>query len=106
MRRFTRLTNAFSQKIENHARAVALHFMFYNFYRLHQTLRITPAMAAGITERKWEVSDIVALIEEATPKPNHPKDLREANSQAVTSPDWGAMVTPAIKPTRSCSAYS
>jgi len=62
MRRFTRLTNAFSKKIENHCHAVALHFMQYNFCRIHQTLRITPAMAAGLTDRVWEVSDIVALL--------------------------------------------
>jgi IS1 family transposase len=63
MRRFTRLTNAFSKKVEQHANAVALHFMYYNFVRIHQTLRMTPAMAAGVTTKLWEVSDIVALIE-------------------------------------------
>jgi IS1 family transposase len=63
MRRFTRLTNAFSKKIENHAAAVALHMMHYNFVRIHQTLRVTPAMAAGVTDRVWEVSDLVALLE-------------------------------------------
>lgn len=63
MRRFTRLTNAFSKKVENHAHAVALHATFYNFVRIHQTLRVTPAMAAGVSDRLWEMSDIVALIE-------------------------------------------
>ncbi len=63
MRRFTRLTNAFSKKVENHAAAVALHFMHYNFCRVHQTLRITPAMAAGVTNRLWDVEDIVALLD-------------------------------------------
>ena len=63
MRRFTRLTNAFSKKVENHVHAVALHFMHYNFVRIHKTLRVTPAMAAGVTEHLWEMSDIVALIE-------------------------------------------
>lgn len=63
MRRFTRLTNAFSKKLENHAHAVALHFMNYNFCRIHQTLRVTPAMAAGVTDRLWEVADIVALVD-------------------------------------------
>ena len=63
MRRFTRLTNAFSKKIENHAAAVALRMMRYNFVRIHQTLRITPAMAAGVTNRVWEIADIVALLE-------------------------------------------
>ena len=63
MRRFTRLTNAFSKKVENHAHAVALHFMHYNFVRIHKTLRVTPAMAAGVTGRLWEMADIVDLIE-------------------------------------------
>ena len=69
MRRFTRLTNGFSKDAENHARSVALNFMYYNFVRIHQTLRVTPAMAAGVTDRLWELSDIVALIDEAAPKP-------------------------------------
>ena len=63
MRRFTRLTNAFSKKIENHALAVALHFMYYNFCRVHQSLRITPAMAAGISDHVWDVEEIVGLLE-------------------------------------------
>lgn len=63
MRRFTRLTNAFSKKVENHAHAVALHFMFYNFCRIHKTLRVTPAMAANVTDRLWSVSDIVQLLD-------------------------------------------
>lgn len=63
MRRFTRLTNAFSKKIENHSHAVALHAMYYNFVRQHQTLRVSPAMAAGVTDRLWEIEDIVAVIE-------------------------------------------
>jgi IS1 family transposase len=64
MRRFTRLTNAFSKKVENHAAAIALHTMYYNFVRIHQTLRVTPAMAAGVTGRLGEVSDIVAMLEQ------------------------------------------
>lgn len=63
MRRFTRLTNGFPKKVEAHANAVALHFMYYNFVHIHATLRVTPAMAAGVTDKLWEVSDIVALIE-------------------------------------------
>ena len=63
MRRFTRLTNAFSKKVENHVAAVALHTMFYNFVRVHQTLKITPAMAAGVTDRLWEISDLVQVLE-------------------------------------------
>jgi hypothetical protein len=61
MRRFTRLTNAFSKKIENHVAMVALHVMYYNFVRIHQTLRVTPAMAAGVTDRLWGIQDLVAL---------------------------------------------
>lgn len=71
MRRFTRLTNGFSKKLENHIAAVSLHFMYYNFVRIHQTLRITPAMAAGVTDRVWEVSDIVKLLEDKPEKPNY-----------------------------------
>lgn len=63
MRRFTRLTNAFSKKVENHGYAVALHMMYYNFVRVHSKLRMSPAMAAGVCERLWEVADIVALVE-------------------------------------------
>jgi hypothetical protein len=62
MRRFTRLTNAFSKKIEMHMAAVALHFMHYNFCQIHGTLRVTPAMAAGIETRAWEAHDLVSLI--------------------------------------------
>jgi IS1 family transposase len=62
-RRFTRLTNAFSKKIENHAHAVALHMMAYNFVRIHGSLRCTPAMAAGVSKRLWDIADIVAVIE-------------------------------------------
>ncbi len=65
MRRFTRLTNAFSEKVENHAHAVALFTTYYNFVRLNKTLRATPAMAAGVSERLWEVADIVAFVEAA-----------------------------------------
>ena len=65
MRRFTRLTDGFSKKVENHAYAVALHMMYYNFVRIHTKLRMSPAMAAGVSDRLWEVSDIVALIEKA-----------------------------------------
>ncbi len=64
MRRFTRLTNAFSKKVENHAYAIAIHFMYYNFVRIHTTLRVTPAMAAGVTDRLWELEDIVKLIDD------------------------------------------
>jgi IS1 family transposase len=62
-RRFTRLTNAFSKKVENHEHMLALVFCFYNFCRIHKTLRCTPAMQAGISTRVWEIADIVALID-------------------------------------------
>lgn len=63
MRRFTRLTNAHSKKIENHIYAISLHFMYYNFCRIHNTLRVTPAMEAKVTDRLWEINDIVKLTE-------------------------------------------
>lgn len=62
-RRFTRLTNAFSKKIDNHRAAVALHFMHYNFARIHQSLRVTPATECGVADRVWDVEDIVALLD-------------------------------------------
>ncbi len=62
-RRFTRLTNAFSKKVENHEAMLALFFCYYNFCRIHQTLRVTPAMAAGVSTRVWELADIVNLLQ-------------------------------------------
>ena len=61
MRRFTRLTNGFSKKVENHAHAVALHFMHYNFGRIHKTLRVTPAMEAGVSDHVWSLEEIASL---------------------------------------------
>ena len=63
MRRYTRLSNGFSRKLRNHTAAVALNYFAYNFVRIHRTLRTSPAMAVGITDRLWDVSDIVALLE-------------------------------------------
>ena len=63
MRRYTRLSNGFSRKVENHAAAVALHYFAYNFIKQHRTLRVSPAMAAGVADRLWEVSDLVDLWE-------------------------------------------
>ena len=62
IRRFTRLTNAFSKKLENHVASIAIHYMHYNFARIHQTLRVTPAMAAGVSNRLWSIEDIVGLL--------------------------------------------
>ena len=64
MRRFTRLTNGFSKKIENHVAMVALHVMHYNFVRIHQSLRVTPAMAAGVTEHLWGIAELINLLQE------------------------------------------
>ena len=63
MRRFTRLTNAFSKKVENHEAAIALHYMHYNFARIHQTLRCTPAMEAGVSNHVWDLEEVVRLID-------------------------------------------
>jgi len=63
MRRFTRLTNGFSKKVENHEHAVALHFMHYNFCRVHQTLRVTPAMEAGLSDHVWSLDEVIVLLE-------------------------------------------
>ncbi len=62
-RRFTRLTNGFSKKVENHAHSVALFALYYNFVRIHKTLRTSPAMAAGVTKRVWEIGDMVDVLE-------------------------------------------
>jgi IS1 family transposase len=87
MRRFTRLTNGFSKKVENHAHSMALFTTYYNFVRIHKTLRVTPAMAAGMSDRLWEVSDIVALLEVVEPKPGKrgPYKKREAASPPPTA---------------------
>jgi len=66
MRRFTRLTNAFSKKVENLGHAVSLHFMYYNFARIHQTLRVTPAMEAGVSDHVWSVEEIAGLLDAAS----------------------------------------
>jgi hypothetical protein len=76
-RRFTRLTNAFSKKFENHCHALALYFMFYNWVRIHKTLRVTPAMAAGLTTKLMSMEDVAAMIEAASAKPDRPKVYRK-----------------------------
>jgi len=72
MRRFTRLTNGFSKKIENHIHAVSLHFMYYNFGRIHKTLRVTPAMQAGVSDHVWSLEEIAALVPEPAVKKRGP----------------------------------
>lgn len=78
MRRFTRLTNAFSKKLDSHIHALSLYFTFYNFARIHKALRMSPAMAAGISDRLWSMEDIVALIDtqEGEPKKRGPYKKR------------------------------
>ncbi len=62
MRRFTRLTNGFSKKVENHGHMVALYFMHFNFYRIHKTLRVTPAMEAGLTDHVWSIEELIEKL--------------------------------------------
>jgi len=77
MRRFTRLTNAFSKKFDNHIHALSLYFVFYNFCRIHKTLRVSPAMAAGVTDRLWSLEDVLAKIDAAkVAKPRGPYKKR------------------------------
>jgi len=80
MRRFTRLTNAFSKKIENHVHMVALYTVWYNFVRMHKTLKCSPAMAAGLTGTLWEMEKIVELIDARAAKPNRPRVYKMRNS--------------------------
>lgn len=69
MRRFTRLTNAFSKKMENHVHALSIYFMHHNFIRIVPKRRVTPAMAAKVTDKLWSMEDVVALVEAAEPTP-------------------------------------
>jgi IS1 family transposase len=86
MRRFTRLTNAFSKRAENHAHALAIYFTFYNFVRIHTTLRVPSAMAAGLTDRLWSMEDVVALVDarEAAPAKRGPYQPRQP--KALSAP--------------------
>ena len=78
MRRFTRLTNAFSKKLDNHIHAIALYFVFYNFCRIHKSLRVSPAMAAGVSDRLWSLEDVIAKMDELAgpPTPRGPNKAR------------------------------
>lgn len=81
LRRFTRLTNAFSKKkIDNHCHALALYFVFYNFVKIHKSLRVTPAMQAGLTDRVWEGEDVLNLIDARKPAPKKRGPYRKRNS--------------------------
>ena len=72
IRRFARLSNAFSKRAENHMNAISLHYMYYNFGRIHQTLKITPAMAAGVTDHLWSLEEIAGLVKDDAPKKRGP----------------------------------
>ena len=63
MKRFARLSNGFSKKVENHEHAIALHYMHYNFCRVHQSLRVTPAMEAGVADHVWTIAELIALLD-------------------------------------------
>jgi len=80
MRHCTRLTNGFSKKVENHAHALAIYFMHYNFARIHSSLRVSPAMAAGVTDKLWSLEDVAALVEanERAPKKRGPYKKRSS----------------------------
>ena len=80
MRRFTRLTNAFSKKFENHMHMVALYTVWYNFIRIHKTLRITPAMEAGLSKTVWDMEDLVRIMDERAPKPGRPKTYNKISN--------------------------
>ena len=80
MRRFTRLTNAFSKKLENHIQMLALYFLHYNFCRTHKSFRVSPAVAAGLTDTLHDMEWIVGLIDARAPKPNRPKRYKKKNS--------------------------
>lgn len=77
MRRFTRLTDGFSKKVENHGHAVALYFAYYNFCRVHQTLRVTPAMEAGLSDHVWTVEELIALMPAPVAKKRGPYKKRQ-----------------------------
>ena len=79
MRCFTRLTSGFSKKIENHASAVVLHFMFYNFAKIHKSLRVTPAMEVGLTDHVWSVAEIATLVPEPVAKKRGSYKPRQTN---------------------------
>jgi len=77
MRRFTRLTNAFSKKVENHMHMVALYTVFYNWTRIHKTTRVTPAMEASLTDRLWTMKDVAEMIDATLPKPGRPATYKK-----------------------------
>jgi hypothetical protein len=83
MRRFTRLTNAFSKKIDNHIHMVALYTVWYNYIRQHKTHRLSPAMAAGISDKLWSMADLAEMIDASLPKPG-PRGSYKTTEQKMT----------------------
>jgi hypothetical protein len=79
MRRFTRLTNAFSKKFDNHMHMVALYTVWYNFVKMHKTLRMTPAMAAGVTDKLWSMADLAEIVDATLPKAGKRGPYRKAS---------------------------
>lgn len=77
MKRFTRLSNAFSKKLASHRNAFSLYFTFYNWTRIHKTLRFTPAVASGLTDHLWTMEEIIGLMDEAAPNPGRPKTYKK-----------------------------
>jgi len=108
MRRFTRLTNAFSKKIENHACAVALHSMYYNFVRLHQTLKVSPAMAAGVTDRLWEMVDVVDVLDafEAKRKRQAPRAIFDVERWRIGEGYYVTVTFPNAEPERVTNTFA
>jgi IS1 family transposase len=97
MRRFTRLTNAFSKRVEHHVAAVALHFMYYNFVKIHGSLKVTPAMAAGVTDHLWEMTDVVRLVEEKEAADMEAKREAKAGRDSSYGPALGHSGSSATK---------
>ncbi len=107
MRRFTRLTNAFSKKVENHACAVALHSMYYNFVRLHQTLKVSPAMAAGVTDRLWEMVDVVDVLDAFEVKrKRQPKVIFNVESWRIGTGYYVTVTVPDSEPVRVTDTFA
>jgi hypothetical protein len=79
MKRFARLSNAFSKKVANHRHALSHYFTFHNWTRIHKTLRVTPAMAAGLTDHLWTMEEIIGLMDEVAPKPGRRKTYKTRN---------------------------
>ena len=80
MRRFTRLTNGFSKKVEHHEYALPIYFMHYNFVRVHSSLRVSPAMAAGVTDTLWSLENLAALVAEYDEPPKKRRTYKKVNS--------------------------